>query len=64
MNWLSIILSVLVIVFALWESSFSKWILVLLGVVLAVMAFMHKHPSGPPAAAPVAAAAAKPGMKK
>ena len=41
-SWCELIIAVLVIVFALWATTYSKWVLVIAGVVLLIHSFTCK----------------------
>jgi len=41
-SWCELIIAILVVVFALWNTIYSKWILVILGVILAIHSFTCK----------------------
>jgi hypothetical protein len=41
-SWCELVVAILVIVFALWETQYSQWILVALGVILAIHSFACK----------------------
>ena len=42
-KWLGVILALLVIIFALWETTYSQWIIVIAGVLLLIIPFLKKR---------------------
>lgn len=41
-SWCELVFGILVIIFALWETTYSKWILVIIGIVLLIHSFTCK----------------------
>ncbi|MFH1308001.1 MAG: hypothetical protein ABIH72_04070 [archaeon] len=50
---IEIVLGLVVLVFALWETTYSKWLIVIAGVLLILHALICKECKVPAAAAPV-----------
>ena len=41
-SWCELIIAIVIIVFALWETTWSKWIILIAGIVLAIHSFTCK----------------------
>ena len=41
-SWCELIVAIVIIVFALWETTWSKWIILIAGIVLAIHSFTCK----------------------
>ncbi len=41
-SWCELLIAIVVIIFALWETTYSKWILVIAGIVLLIHSFTCK----------------------